>query len=99
LNGKTDLTGKTGLTGTTVFTDKKELRQLILSVRELVEFSARSGDLLSESRGGPTALEGIRGHQQVQQQRYRQLMPVAWQLQGCHSPIELMQSIKHFWAA
>ena len=39
---------------------------LTLSVRDLVEFSARTGDLFFESSGGPTYLEGIAGHQQMQ---------------------------------
>ncbi|MGX5201148.1 ATP-dependent DNA helicase [Aliikangiella sp. IMCC44632] len=40
-----------------------------LSVNELVNFSARTGDLFSEASFGPSALEGIRGHQLLQSQR------------------------------
>ena len=42
---------------------------LVLSVTELVEFAARSGDLYPEGAGGPTALQGVRAHQQIQRQR------------------------------
>jgi Rad3-related DNA helicase len=42
---------------------------LSLSVTELVEFSARTGDLYPESAGGPTAQQGILAHQQIQRQR------------------------------
>ncbi|TQV72810.1 ATP-dependent DNA helicase [Aliikangiella marina] len=45
---------------------KKEIK---LSVRTLVEFSARSGDLFSESSFGPSAKEGIKGHQTLQNSR------------------------------
>lgn len=45
---------------------------LTLSVRDLVEFSARTGDLFFESSGGPTYLEGIAGHRQLQQSRGEQ---------------------------
>lgn len=37
-----------------------------LSVKQLVEFSCRSGDLFSSSQSGPSALEGIRAHQKIQ---------------------------------
>lgn len=43
--------------------------KLSLSVRELVEFSAASGDLFADQLAGPTALEGIRAHQMVQKSR------------------------------
>lgn len=43
--------------------------QLSLSVTELVEFSARSGDLYPESAGGPTAQQGVLAHQRIQRQR------------------------------
>ncbi|NHN38073.1 ATP-dependent DNA helicase [Pseudomaricurvus alcaniphilus] len=43
--------------------------QLKLSVRELVEFSAREGDLFNEAPAGPTALAGLRGHQKLQARR------------------------------
>ena len=44
---------------------------LKLSVRSLVEYSLRSGDLVSAGlfTGGDRALEGIRAHQQVQESR------------------------------
>ncbi|GMG86410.1 ATP-dependent DNA helicase [Biformimicrobium ophioploci] len=44
-------------------------RAITLSVRELAEFSARTGDLHGARTAGPSNLEGIRGHQQVQGQR------------------------------
>ena len=47
---------------------------LTISVRDLVEFSARHGDLFFESGGGPTSLEGIAGHRQLQSSR-----PDPWQ--------------------
>lgn len=43
--------------------------ELKLSVTELVEFSARSGDLYYEGPAGPSALEGVLGHQRVQKAR------------------------------
>jgi DNA excision repair protein ERCC-2 len=43
--------------------------KLSVSVRELVEFSAASGDLFSENYAGPSALEGIRAHQSIQSSR------------------------------
>lgn len=42
--------------------------ELKLSVKQLVDFSCRSGDLGYGSRQGPSALEGIRAHQKLQQQ-------------------------------
>lgn len=42
---------------------------LTISVRDLVEFGARTGDLFFESGGGPTSLEGIAGHRQLQASR------------------------------
>lgn len=42
---------------------------LSLSVTELVEFSARCGDLYPEGAGGPTAQQGVQAHQQIQRQR------------------------------
>jgi len=44
---------------------------LLLSVSELVEFSARCGDLFTHHQG-PSSLEGIRGHQKVQYSRDEQ---------------------------
>jgi DNA excision repair protein ERCC-2 len=45
-------------------------KRIKLSVGDLVDFSARRGDLFSESGyAGPTSLEGIRGHQKVQKAR------------------------------
>lgn len=44
-------------------------RTISLSVTELVEFSARSGDLYPESAGGPSALEGVLAHQRIQRER------------------------------
>lgn len=38
-------------------------------MRDLVEFSARTGDLVFESSGGPTYLEGVAGHRQLQKSR------------------------------
>ncbi len=43
-------------------------KSISLSVTELVEFSARGGNLFDHS-DGPTHLEGIRGHQKVQRSR------------------------------
>ena len=43
-------------------------KHLAVSVTELVEFSARSGDLYPEG-GGPTAQQGMQAHQQIQRQR------------------------------
>lgn len=43
--------------------------QLKLSVTELVEFGARSGDLYYERPAGPSALAGILGHQRIQKAR------------------------------
>ncbi len=45
------------------------IAKLKLSVGTLVDFSARVGDLFSEMPVGPTAKEGIYGHQKVQQAR------------------------------
>ncbi len=42
---------------------------LQVSVGDLITFSARGGDLFSESVVGPSALEGIRGHQQLQEKK------------------------------
>ncbi|WP_334078292.1 ATP-dependent DNA helicase [Microbulbifer sp. M83] len=42
---------------------------LQLSVKELVAFACRSGDLASDGPGGPTAEEGIRAHQKLQKKR------------------------------
>ncbi|MCK7598165.1 ATP-dependent DNA helicase [Microbulbifer sp. CAU 1566] len=42
---------------------------LEVSVGELVAFACRSGDLVAEVSGGPTALEGIRAHQRLQKKR------------------------------
>ncbi|WP_444913067.1 ATP-dependent DNA helicase [Microbulbifer sp. PAAF003] len=42
---------------------------LNLSVGELVAFSCRSGDLIREPTSGPSAQEGIRAHQKLQNQR------------------------------
>jgi len=42
---------------------------LSLAVGELVAFACRTGDLVAESAGGPTALEGIRAHQRLQKKR------------------------------
>jgi len=46
-----------------------DIVQLKLSVTELVEFSARTGDLYYERPAGPTALQGIIGHQRIQKAR------------------------------
>jgi len=43
-----------------------------LSVRELVEFSARKGDLGFDDANGPTNIEGIQGHKKIQQSRSAQ---------------------------
>ncbi len=43
--------------------------RLTLSVRELVEFAARTGDLFADRQMGPTALEGVIGHQKIQKSR------------------------------
>lgn len=40
-----------------------------VNVRELVEFAARKGDYFVEDIPGPDALEGIRGHRDLQQSR------------------------------
>ena len=40
-----------------------------IAVRDLVNFSLRSGDLFRRSFGGSTAMEGILGHQRVQRSR------------------------------
>ncbi|MBB5211881.1 ATP-dependent DNA helicase [Microbulbifer hydrolyticus] len=42
---------------------------LSLSVGDLVAFACRTGDLVLESAGGPTAIEGIRAHQRLQKKR------------------------------
>lgn len=42
---------------------------LTLSVTELVEFGARTGDLYPEGAGGPTAQQGVLAHQQIQRKR------------------------------
>lgn len=42
---------------------------LALSVTELVEFGARTGDLYPEGAGGPTAQQGVLAHQQIQRKR------------------------------
>ncbi|MBN8429425.1 ATP-dependent DNA helicase [Microbulbifer salipaludis] len=42
---------------------------LSLSVGELVAFACRSGDLVGELSGGPSAQEGIRAHQRLQKKR------------------------------
>jgi len=47
----------------------EETPLLRLSVGELVAFSCRSGDLVSDTGPGPSALEGIRAHQKLQKQR------------------------------
>ncbi len=62
-----------------------ELTPLLLSVRELVEFSCRSGDLFPGSMAGPTSREGIAGHQKLQKSRGKQ-----WQ-----SERKLKQSVEH----
>lgn len=46
-----------------------EPRLISLSVTDLVEFSARSGDLYPENTGGPSALEGVLAHQRIQRAR------------------------------
>lgn len=43
--------------------------ELALSVTELVEFSARTGDLYPEGTGGPTAIQGMIAHQKIQRAR------------------------------
>lgn len=43
--------------------------ELALSVTELVEFSARTGDLYPEGAGGPTAIQGMIAHQKIQRTR------------------------------
>ncbi|GAA6168847.1 ATP-dependent DNA helicase [Sessilibacter corallicola] len=48
---------------------KNTPNKLKLAVRELVEFSAREGDLFADNYPGVTAIEGIRGHQHVQKSR------------------------------
>jgi DNA excision repair protein ERCC-2 len=45
------------------------MTELKLSVTDLVEFGARSGDLYYERPAGPSALEGILGHQRIQKAR------------------------------
>ncbi|WP_237060271.1 ATP-dependent DNA helicase [Microbulbifer sediminum] len=42
---------------------------LQVPVGELVAFSCRTGDLVGDSSGGPTAQEGIRAHQKLQKKR------------------------------
>ncbi|TQV70111.1 ATP-dependent DNA helicase [Exilibacterium tricleocarpae] len=42
---------------------------LALSVRQLVEFTCRRGDLLSSAAAGPSAQEGIKAHSRLQKQR------------------------------
>lgn len=61
-------------------------QQIKLSVTELVEFSARSGNLYDFIEG-PTSVEGIRGHQKVQATRgpgWQKEVAVSWNghLQG-----------------
>ncbi len=56
-----------------------------VSVRDLVAFTRRSGDLSYRVFVGATALEGIRGHQRVQRARpegYRPEVPVSYQHAG-----------------
>ncbi|MFT4924160.1 MAG: DNA excision repair protein ERCC-2 [Phenylobacterium sp.] len=48
-----------------------------ISVKTLIEFAARTGDLFAEHQVGPSALEGIRGHQHIQ--RTRQSEDEQWQ--------------------
>ncbi len=48
--------------------EREKDEELKLNVTELVEFSARSGNLF-DYHDGPTSLEGIRGHQKIQRQR------------------------------
>src|SRR5512146_1751092 len=60
--------------------------QFQVSVRELVEFVLREGDLGGERDfvGARRALAGIRGHQKVQRSRpagYEKEIPVAYQLE------------------
>ncbi len=49
--------------------DNSAISTITISVRELVEFSAREGDLVSDSHVGVSAIEGIKGHQYVQKRR------------------------------
>lgn len=42
---------------------------LKLSVKQLVEFACRSGDLVGAGQAGPTAQQGIKAHQQLQSRR------------------------------
>ena len=54
--------------------------RLKVTVRELVAFTMRSGDLFYRKFGGVTGLEGIRGHQRVQRARpstYQAEVPVS----------------------
>lgn len=46
--------------------------KLRLNVKALIEFAARTGDLFAERQVGPTAMEGIAGHQKIQQSRNSQ---------------------------
>ncbi|SMF19989.1 Rad3-related DNA helicase [Alteromonadaceae bacterium Bs31] len=49
--------------------DGSDSADIKLSVTELVQFSARSGDLFHEELLGPDAQEGQRGHKQIQKSR------------------------------
>lgn len=42
---------------------------IVVGVTELVQFCARSGDLFHEDLSGPSAQDGLRGHQQLQKSR------------------------------
>ena len=68
-------------------TAENDTPALQLSVRELVAFACRRGDLFGGGPAGPSAQEGIRAHQKLQKQRpsgseaeYR--LQVQWQCDG-----------------
>ncbi|WP_231491908.1 ATP-dependent DNA helicase [Microbulbifer sp. HZ11] len=60
---------KTALSGDDAALSEKMQDNIQISVGELVAFACRSGDLVSNISGGPTALEGIRAHQKLQKKR------------------------------
>ena len=59
--------------------------EIKVSVRNLVEFVLRSGDLDSTFMGASRALEGTRGHQKVQN----------FYDENCESEVVLKHSFKH----
>lgn len=63
-----------------------------LSVRELIEFSARKGNLSNDSVHGPSAREGVIGHQQIQQSRdknWSSEVALKAQIELCEHEVEL----------